>query len=64
MEVRLRTAGVLASELGVPIHRVQYLLKARGIGAKARAGRLRLFDVTALNALREALAESGVANAR
>lgn len=53
----LRTPGVLASELGVPIHRIQYLLSRRNhIRPAAMAGRVRLCDRDALEALRRELA--------
>lgn len=52
----LRTPGVLASELGVPIHRVEYLLRTRAhIRPAAMAGRVRLYDRQALEALRREL---------
>lgn len=42
---RLRTAGVIARELGEPLHRVLYVLRTRPlIRPVARAGRLRLYD--------------------
>ena len=42
---RLRTPGVLAADLDVPLHRVQYILRTREhIQPSARAGRLRLYD--------------------
>ena len=41
----LRTAGVIAHELGEPLHRVLYVLRTRPhIVPSARAGRLRLYD--------------------
>lgn len=52
----LRTPGVLAERLGVPLHRIQYLLRARNIEPTARAGRLRLYDRYALEMLRRELA--------
>lgn len=42
---KLRTAGVLAADLGEPLHRVLYVLRTRThIEPAARAGRLRLYD--------------------
>lgn len=53
---RLRTPGVLAELLGVPLHRVEYILRTRPhIRAAARAGRLRLYDNHALALLRHEL---------
>ncbi len=46
---RLRTPGVIAELLGVPLHRVQYVLRTRPhIRPAARAGRLRLYDNEAI----------------
>lgn len=53
---RLRTPGVLAELLGVPLYRVDYLLRTRAhIRPAARAGRLRLYDSDALAMLRHEL---------
>ena len=42
---RLITAGVIAAELRVPLHRVQNVLATRPhIRPSARAGTLRLYD--------------------
>jgi hypothetical protein len=41
----LNTPGKVAQQLGVPIHRVQYVLRSRPhLRPAATAGRLRLFD--------------------
>lgn len=34
----LLSIGELVSELGVPLHRIQYLLRSRGLKPTARAG--------------------------
>ena len=53
---RLRTPGVLAELLGVPLHRIDYILRNRAhIRPAARAGRLRLYDNDALAMLRHEL---------
>jgi hypothetical protein len=53
---RLRTPGVIARELGEPLHRVQYILRTRAfIPPSARAGRLRLYDRQAVAMIRHAL---------
>ena len=53
---RLRTPGVLAELLGVPLHRIDYLLRTRPhIRPAALAGRLRLYDNDALAMLRHEL---------
>ena len=50
---KLRTPGVLAADLGVPLHRVQYILQTRDhIQPAARAGRLRLYDREAVALIR------------
>jgi hypothetical protein len=52
----LRTAGVIAVEVGEPLHRVLYILRTRRhIRPVARAGRLRLYDSTALSQVRDAI---------
>lgn len=53
---KMRTAGVLAADLKVPLHRIQYLLRTRRhIRPAASAGRLRLYDRAALAMLRHEL---------
>lgn len=52
-ETRLRTPGVIAAELKLPLHRVLYVLRTRQhIKPVARAGRLRLYDGEAMAQLR------------
>lgn len=53
---KLRTPGVLAADLGEPLHRVLYVLRTRRhIRPTASAGRLRLYDRDALAMLRHEL---------
>lgn len=53
---RLRTPGVLAADLAVPLHRVLYVLRTRThIAPSARAGRLRLYDREAVALIRHEL---------
>ena len=52
-ETRALTIGVIAEQLGIPLHRVEYLIKSRDIRPVQRAGHLRVFDATALDALRK-----------
>ena len=53
---KLRTPGVLAADLDVPLHRVLYVLRTRAhIAPSARAGRLRLYDREALALIRHEL---------
>lgn len=52
----LRTPGVVARELGKPLHRVLYILKTRThILPTATAGVLRLFDRRAVAQIRHEL---------
>ena len=53
---KLRTPGVVAKELAVPLHRVLHILNTRHhIKPKARAGRLRLYDRDAVALIRHEL---------
>ncbi len=53
---RLRTPGVVAADLDVPLHRVLYILRNRDhIKPSARAGRLRLYDREAMALIRHEL---------
>ena len=52
----LRTPGIIACELGEPLHRVLYILRTRAfIAPSARAGRLRLYDREAVALIRHAM---------
>ena len=52
----LRTPGVVARDLGEPLHRVVYVLRSRRhIRPAARAGRLRLYDREAVALIRHEL---------
>ncbi len=53
---KLRTPGVLAADLDVPLHRVLYILQTRDhIKPSARAGQLRLYDRAAVALVRHEL---------
>ncbi len=53
---KLRTPGVMAADLGEPLHRVLYILRTREhIRPAASAGRLRLYDRDAVAMLRHEL---------
>ena len=53
---RLCTPGVLVELLGVPLHRVVYILRTRPhIRPAARAGRLRFYDNDAIAMVRHEL---------
>lgn len=53
---QLITAGVIATELSVPLHRVLHVLATRQhIGPAARAGTLRLYDRRAVAMVRHEL---------
>ncbi|MGL4464101.1 MAG: hypothetical protein ACRDD1_00290 [Planctomycetia bacterium] len=52
-KILLRTVGVVAAELKVPLHRILHVLATRPhIQPAARAGRLRLYDRTAVGRIR------------
>jgi DNA-binding transcriptional MerR regulator len=53
------TVGVIAERLGVPIHRVAYLVRSRNLQPTARAGRLRVFDDAAVELIRRELSHDG-----
>lgn len=54
---QLRTAGVIAAELNVPLGRVLYVLRTRAIKPIGRAGVLRLYDRAAAERVRTSLKE-------
>jgi hypothetical protein len=56
---QLRTPGIIAAELGAPLNRVLYILRARShiIKPIGRAGVLRLYDRAAVEMVRDALQE-------
>jgi hypothetical protein len=55
---RLITPGVIAVELGEPLHRVLHILGTRPrIRPVARAGTLRLYDRRSVELVREAIAD-------
>ena len=56
---RLRTVGVIADDLSEPIHRVDYAIRAFEIKPAATAGRLRLFDLAAVEQIWQALNPAG-----
>lgn len=53
----LLTVGDIAAELDVAIHRIRYAIATHHIRPKQRAGIIRLFDESAVEALRELLSE-------
>ena len=58
----LPTVGVIAHELGVPLHRVEYIIRARGIAPVGRAGNARVFsDADVQRIAAELRGESSVA---
>ena len=53
---RLVTIGLIADELGKPLHRVVYVLKTRAyLHPAAYAGRVRLFDRPTIDLVRKEL---------
>ncbi|MDY7107853.1 MAG: hypothetical protein SYC29_04370 [Planctomycetota bacterium] len=62
---KLRTPGVLAADLDVPLHRVLYILQTRDhIRPSARAGRFRLYDREAAALIRHELNATDARRAR
>lgn len=56
MAPRLITPGVIATQIGVPLHRVAHVLATRDhIQPSARAGTLRLYDKQAVAMVRHEL---------
>lgn len=53
----LLTVGEIAQRLGVPLHRVEYLIRSRGISPRSRAGQLRVFTEEDVLRLAEELAQ-------
>jgi hypothetical protein len=54
--IRLITVGIIARDLGEPLHRILYVLSSRKhIRPAARAGTLRLFDRQAVAMIRHEL---------
>ena len=54
---KLLTVGELARQLGVPIHKVEYLLGSRKIKPTGRAGNLRVFDKSVLHRIQDEIRE-------
>jgi len=55
---RALTTGVMAERLGVPLHKIEYLISSRRIQPVTRAGNLRVFDEGAVDRLRSELEAS------
>lgn len=53
---RLPTVGTIAKELGVPLHRVEYVIESRNIEPLGMAGNARVFDEAAVVRIRSELA--------
>jgi hypothetical protein len=51
----LDTTGRIAGKLGVPLHRVTYIIKSRRLKPAALAGRLRLYDRESVAVIRHEL---------
>ena len=49
------TVGEIARRLGVPVHRVEYVLRTRSIVPSGRAGNLRLFTEADVERIRQEL---------
>ncbi len=62
---KLRTPGIMAADLGQPLHRVLYVLRTRQhIRPSAHAGCLRLYDRDAVAMLRHELSAIDARRAR
>ena len=57
--MRMLTTGQIASELGVPVHRVLYVLRSRELKADAKAGHYRLYGEKVLEEVRRELSSIG-----
>jgi len=52
----MKSIGQISIELGVPVHRLNYVIRSRGIKEVARAGgTVRLFDDAAIGQIKFAL---------
>ena len=51
------TVGDIARRCGEPIHRVEYVIKARGINPAGRVGNLRVYSEADADRIAEELAE-------
>ncbi len=45
-QVSVPTIGLIAERLGQPIHRIEYIIRTRGITPKGIAGNVRVFTET------------------
>ena len=52
---KLATVGEVAKALGVPVRRVEYVVRSRSISPRATAGGLRCFDDQAIARIRHAI---------
>ncbi len=53
MSQQLHTVGLIAENLGVPVHRVEYVLRTRNIKPAHRAGALRIFTLEQVDRIAE-----------
>jgi len=58
------TIGEIARQLGVPTHRVEYIIRARGIRPCGRAGNARVFDEIGVEAIAAELERIEMAKVR
>ena len=47
----LLTVGVIACRLGVPVHRIEYVIRSRNIRPRGMAGNARVFSETDLTCI-------------
>jgi len=53
MPYQLLTSGQIARKLNVPLHRVTYFLRTRGIKPRAKAGPYYVYDDAAMKKIKE-----------
>ncbi len=58
------TIGEIARRLGEPTHRIEYIIRARGILPCGRAGNARVFDEAAVKAIGAALQQVDASKVR
>ena len=60
----LLTVGVIAQRLGVPVHRIEYIIRARSVAPAGRAGGARVFSEAAVSEIESVVAARRSQDAR